>query len=270
MKSTLLELTQDILSAMDSDEVNSISDTVESAQVAKIIRRTYYDIISRTDLKEHKELFELESSNDTTKPTLMYLPSTVIGVEWIKYKTNVEEDNDLRYSEIFYLCPKDFFERQNYLNVSQPNVISFSHTINSDTFEFFVLNDKMPQYYTSWDDGTVIMDSYDSGEDTYLVKNKTMCYGTLYDLFLLEDSFIPDLDPRMFALLYNKASARCFAELKQMSNAAAEREERRQWIGVVERRNQQIPDKTNPLAHLPNYGKPARGKSILRYGRNSW
>jgi hypothetical protein len=37
-KMTLLEMTQNILSAMNSDEVNSITDTVESLQVAEEIQ----------------------------------------------------------------------------------------------------------------------------------------------------------------------------------------------------------------------------------------
>ena len=53
MKYTLLEMTQDILSNMSSDEVNSISDTPESLQVATIIKQKYYDIVSRGDLPEH-------------------------------------------------------------------------------------------------------------------------------------------------------------------------------------------------------------------------
>jgi hypothetical protein len=45
-KMTLLEMTQDILSDMDSDEVNSINDSVESLQVAQIIKTTYFNIVN--------------------------------------------------------------------------------------------------------------------------------------------------------------------------------------------------------------------------------
>ena len=54
---TVLQLTQNILSAMSSDEVNSISDTVESMQVATILQNKYYDIVSRDALPAHDQLF---------------------------------------------------------------------------------------------------------------------------------------------------------------------------------------------------------------------
>lgn len=36
MKLTLLEIVQDILNSMDSDEVNTISETIESDQIAQM------------------------------------------------------------------------------------------------------------------------------------------------------------------------------------------------------------------------------------------
>ena len=270
MKSTLLEITQDILSAMDSDEINSISDTVEALQVANIVRRVYYDILSRTGLPDQHDLFELDPSNDNTKPTIMYRPAACVGLDWVKYQTNLTGDTDLKYAEVEYLHPKDFFDHQNSLNVSETNVISFDHTINSDTMTFVCLNDKMPEYYTSFDDYTLVFDSYDSSVDTTLMKNKTMCYGILFSDFEMVDSYIPDLDPREFSLLYNKAESKCFAVLKQMPNSIADREERKQWISV-QKRKQEVPERTDPLHCLPNYGRRGRGMySTTRLGRNSW
>ena len=85
MKYTLLQMTQDILSNMSSDEVNSISDSSESLQVATIIKQKYYDIISRGDLPNHNQLFQLNASLDSTKPTLMTVPDGIGHIEYIKY-----------------------------------------------------------------------------------------------------------------------------------------------------------------------------------------
>ena len=40
-KMTVLEMVQDILNDMDSDEVNSINDTIEAQQVANTVRTVY-------------------------------------------------------------------------------------------------------------------------------------------------------------------------------------------------------------------------------------
>lgn len=87
---TVLDMTQEILSALSSDEVNSISDTTESLQVATILKRKYYDIISRGDLPEHNQVFQLTPSITAAQPTLMTVPDGIGRIEWIKYyDTNV-------------------------------------------------------------------------------------------------------------------------------------------------------------------------------------
>jgi hypothetical protein len=85
MTQTLLDMTQEILSALDSDSVNSISDTVESTQVARIIQRKYYDIIARAPMAEQKVLYQFDASGDDTKPTLMTIPTGMSNIEWVKY-----------------------------------------------------------------------------------------------------------------------------------------------------------------------------------------
>ena len=81
---TLLTMVQNILAALDSDEVNSINDTTESQQVANIIQNKYYDIVSRGSLPEDEDLFQL-TPGGTTLPTVMTLPAGTASIEWIKY-----------------------------------------------------------------------------------------------------------------------------------------------------------------------------------------
>src|SRR5258705_4723346 len=85
MKRTLLDMTQSILSSLSSDEVNSISDTTESLQVAEIIRTTYFNMISRLGVVNHKQLIQLDPSLDPTMPVLMYIPQGISNIEWLKY-----------------------------------------------------------------------------------------------------------------------------------------------------------------------------------------
>lgn len=85
MKLTNLDYVQSILSSLGSDEVNSISDTTESLQVAEALRTTYFNIISRTDLTSQKQLIKLDPSLDSSLPVLMYIPSGIGKIEWLKY-----------------------------------------------------------------------------------------------------------------------------------------------------------------------------------------
>jgi hypothetical protein len=81
----LLTIVQNILAAMSSDEVNSISDSVESMQVAQIVQNKYYDIVARGDLQLDEQIFQLNPSDNSTLPTLMFLPSGVSRITWMQY-----------------------------------------------------------------------------------------------------------------------------------------------------------------------------------------
>lgn len=85
MRLTLLDYVQLILSSLDSDEVNSISDTPESLQVANIVKQAYFNIIARADLPEHKQLVQLEGSLNPSQPVVMYIPDGISKISWIKY-----------------------------------------------------------------------------------------------------------------------------------------------------------------------------------------
>ena len=96
---TLLNMVQNILSAMSSDEVNSIGDTVESMQVAQIIQNKYYDIVARGDLRLDEQLFQLTPSDVLTSPTLMYLPAGVSRISWMQYYDTNPTDNITQTSQ---------------------------------------------------------------------------------------------------------------------------------------------------------------------------
>lgn len=85
MKLTNLDMTQSILSALGSDEVNSVSDTTESRQVLEALRTTYFNIISRAGFTSQKQLIQLDPSLDPTIPVIMYVPDGIKKIEWIKY-----------------------------------------------------------------------------------------------------------------------------------------------------------------------------------------
>jgi len=256
-KMTLLEMTQDILSDMDSDEVNSINDSVESLQVAQIIKTTYYNIIDGRDYDFLYELFQLDASGTTSRPTHMKLPENIIDLKYIKYNCKTLTDTKDKYLKIKYLMPEDFMEVVDKRDSSKSNV-----TVVTDPtgISINVMKDKAPEYFTSFDDENLVFDSYDSEVDTTLQNNKTQCHGKRSVVFTLSDSFTPDLPVQMFSYLLAEAKSTSFVTLKQMANAKAEQ------VSVSQkRRMSQDAWRVKNGIHYPNYGRMTRVKKGPNY-----
>lgn len=230
MKYTLLEMVQMILSSLDGDEVNSINDTVESSQIAAILKNSYYDIISSLDLPEHKTLFELTATGSST-PIVMTKPTDVTDIEWVKYDNYTTDDPHHQFLDVQFLDLQTFLARSYALNPSDTDVDTCNlTTFGSDSLVLNYRNNTHPKYYTTYDDNAVLFDSYDAGEDAFLQKTKSQCYGLTIPTWTVSDGFTPDLDARQFTLLLNEAKSQAFIELKQSANPKAERRARRGWI----------------------------------------
>ena len=256
MRRTLLELTQEILSSLDSDEVNSISDTVESYQVAVLLRGVYYDLATDLGLLEHDTTLGLEASGDATKPVTMTVPSNCTRIDWIKYNNCPADEDTANYLNVEFLAFDKFIEMtQGLRNDDDVDVSTYTFEgDNGDTFEFHYRTDKFPSWYTSYNNRTILLDSLDVTVDTTLQRSKTMCYGAVYPTFTLVDEFEPDLDPTQFSLFLNRAKVRAFAELKQVQNAEAAGEARRQKI-IVQKRNHELVPHGTAFDRRPKYGR---------------
>lgn len=218
-KQTLLELTQDILSDMTSDEVNSINDTVESLQVAQIIKSTFFNIVSGKDYPHQNQLITLEASGTSLKPNYMRLPEGVLELSTLKYNKKRSTDTRDKYETVTYVTPEAFLEK------TDANVSSNSNVMKVTDFTgvpVYIRNDMPPSFCTSFDDEWLVFDSYDSSVDTTLQSSKTQCFGKVQPSFTMLDSFIPDLPVSLFPYLLNESKSTCFLVLKQMSNQKAE------------------------------------------------
>lgn len=225
---------------MDSDEVNSIGDTVESYDIALLLRDVYYDIAVELNLTCHESLFELEASGDPLQPTLMYLPDNVQTLHWVKYNNQQGTETVSNYISCHYEIFTDFLESQTAMRETD-DTGEMTVSLNSENFEIIYLSDKMPQKYTSIGNRVVIFDSYDVTEDTTLQKSKTMCGGLVYPTFTLSDTFVPDLDASQFPYYRNRAKVRAFAEKKQVDNREAAAETRNQKMLMQKRKDRVYP-----------------------------
>lgn len=252
MRMTLVEIVQDILSSMDSDEVNSITDTTEALDVAKIVRECYYEIIAELDPKEMKGLFHLDASTDPSKPVLMTLPSTVTYIDFLKY--NIGPDLiDTNFRELEYLCLEDFFQHTNGLDPNADWVDSQTVNLNGQDFNFKFRNDQSPHYWTSIDDRTILFDAFDASYETTLTSTRTYGYGGVVPTFILEDTYIPKLDARQFPLLYNAAKSQAYVDKKQTQNPKSELKERRHRI--LMQKTKDATDPRKPVQKHKGYGR---------------
>lgn len=240
MRKTLLEMVQLILSSLDSDEVNAIGDTIESTQVAAILESTYYDMLTDISLPELQTAFQLNASGTPTKPCVMTIPPNVTHMDELRYNYQTTGEPYPNYQRISQLSFYDFITQQQGLRNDTTGVGSMVITMNNEDYTFLYRTNAMPSFYTTIDNNTILFDSYDSSEDGTLQKSKTMCRGTVYPAFLMEDSFYPKIDPTQFSLLINRAKVRAFQELKQQANPEAAGEARRQKI-IVQKRKRRVP-----------------------------
>lgn len=254
MKYTVLEAVQHILSAMDSDEVDSITDTVESYQVALILKGVYYDMSVELGLPEHETLFRLTASGSSALPCLMTMPSNATRLQELKYNIIDTGETYANWKTLKYMNFDDFLVMQNAWRLDDTGiVVSMDISLGGVTFPILCVDDRQPTWYTSMDDGTILFDSYESTLDTTLQASKTMALGVVYPNFDLSDSFTPIMDATQFPYWLNRAKARAFNELKQTINQEANYEARRQKI-VIQKRKESI-FKETPIMRMPRYGR---------------
>lgn len=238
MRMTLLEMVQNILNAMDSDEVNSIGDTVESLQVAEVVRETYSYITTNTDIPGRAGLILLDASVDLARPNVMKVPAVAEKVEWIRYNNE----------KIEYVEPEVFVQRLVNRLPSNDNIMTVDGLV--------IKTDRDPQFYTSFDDNEVFFDSYDVSTDATLQQSKTICWGQRSPAFLMSDTFVPTLPLDMFPRLLSEAKSTCFINYKQVANSNEVARSRQQKVS--NQNNRYKAGTIRPIDRLPDYGRKRR------------
>ena len=233
MKLSLLDITQNILSALDSDPVSSIDETVESVQVADLVKEAYYDLMSQRDWPFLRELGTLAGLADLTRPTTMLMPENVNKVIWIKY----------RKQEVAYMPPATFQDmidgREALANVIDAN----GYGLNGN-----------PTYWTSFNDEHVVFDSVDKTLEDTLHEAQTNVYLVRAPTWSHVDAFVPDLPDKFFPTLLAEAKAQAFVNLKQQSNV---REEKKAQRGRVTMQNESWRNENGEVKYNSkvNYGR---------------
>lgn len=221
MKKTLLEIVKDILSDIDSDDINSVSDTVEALQVAKVVESTFYDLIATRVIPEHNSLIKLTPLSDSDFPTHFIIEDDQAKITNIWY--DVSADGSFEYRELLFKDPKDFLR---IVDTKSENYDSVKDKTAGTNLR--ILNNEQPTYYTTFDDEHIVIDSYDSSVDTTLQESKVRALGVTYPTFSISDSYTPDIDAVYFPYLTQEAKSRVFSMFKGQIDQKVEQAARRQ------------------------------------------
>lgn len=229
MKYTLIEIVSDILSDMDGDFVSNINDTDEAMQVAQIVKTSYQALMSNRNWPHTRRIVSLVPFSDNTLPTHMNIQEEIKEMISIYYDTRRNNDNRINSTQLKYLDPDAFLRYSNQRNSTDTNC---SVIIDPSGVKLLIMSNKAPQYYTSFDDTTLIFDSYDSDIDSTLQSSKMQALAYVIPDFELVSDFVPDLPDEAFSLLIEESKSKAMFKLKQMQDVKAEQESARQnrWL----------------------------------------
>lgn len=259
-KMTLLEIVQDIMNDMTSDEVNSITDTEESLQVAQIVKTTYFEMIGRRDWPHLSKFTTLTSVGDSSKPTHLLTPSNMVRMDWFKYNKKQVGDTRNRYSDIEYKYPDEFITYTNNRNLDNSNV---TEVTDFGGAKLQILNDRQPTYFTSFDDKYIVLDAYNSAIESTLQGSNTQIKIYANPTWTVDNDFIPDLPIEAFpALLAEAKSVAAFKLDEEVDQKAEQQSERQQKR--LSRQGWAVHSKTR----YPNYGRVSGGTINPLFGRN--
>lgn len=244
MTTTVLDIVQDMLSAIDSDEVNSIGDTTEAQSCARLVHNVYDNIVDEYGIKSVSSLFQLSS---TTTPNIMTIPDGFHSIKWIKYDIS-EPVDPTDYATVLYCTPDVLMDQ---LNARSEGVdLPITGTIMGR-----ILTDAHPTMWTTFDDRTIVFDAYNAALDGVLQSSKTNCYGEGKPRLVMDDYTPVSLSPRYISLLKNECLA--MAQDLWKDGVTSKVEQQASRSRVRSQRTKHIDANTTSVV-LPDYGRRGR------------
>jgi hypothetical protein len=258
MKMTLLEMTQDIMSDMDSDVINSIDDTDESRQVAQILKTTYFAMQSTRNWPSTKELIPLTNLGQTDRPNYLFGVSEIkeLDLMIMNYDKRKAGETRTRFDPVIYLYPDEFLRKVNQYNSDESNTQTIA---DASGVTYSIMNDRAPSHFTSFNDKSLAFNSYDIGVDTTLQSAKVQAFGYVTPDWTHTDNSTPVLPDEAFISLLEEAKVKAMFKLKQTQDPTAMAEARRQktWLS-------RKAFKVKGGVRYPNYGRKG-GKNTNPY-----
>lgn len=196
-KYTLLEVVNAILNAADENLVNEIDDDEASDSATLVAKEVYFDLIHDNDWPHLNKLSSLTSLSDVTQPTVLGIPDNMTLLdhqEFFQYDVTEAGDNS-KYNNVDYEPPGDFMRRVRNRNDSDVAVTKYT---GYDSIALLIKTDKMPTYWTSFDDEFIVMDSFHSATESTLQGNKCSIQAKIIPAWVQTNVAVPVLPDNLF------------------------------------------------------------------------
>lgn len=252
MSRTLLYTVQRVLEKLNLDPVNSINDTEDSLLISREAESTFYDLQSRADWPESIDLIEINSVSDVNNPTALQLDQQVHYIESLRYDVTTPEDTGKVIRQIVWLEPEEFLDMLYSRNTGSADV---QEAVYKD-IPLFVFNNRQPQYYTSFDNEMLILDSYDGDIDTTLIGSKSICYGKTNPTWSQTDGFVIPVQDSVYPLYLSALSSACSIYLNSEVN---QEDERRQQRNISRMRRESI---RTEMEYFPRFKFGRKGNGL--------
>ena len=157
MQLTLLNLVQDMLVATDGQNVTSIDETEESSMCINIANRAFEEMIGGFRWRHMREYAQLSTGAQLNE---LVLPSGTFSFE----------PNDFYYNDniVYYLDTERFIAITIARDTSESNIEEINNVK--------VFNDRDPQWFTSFDDATLVFDTIPSASGLDATKSRALVY----------------------------------------------------------------------------------------------
>jgi hypothetical protein len=245
---TLLHVVNKYLDYSDGFSVSTIDDTIESQQVASIAEKVFYDLHDDIFGNEtHQELLKLDSLADSERPNYLRLPDGASRIKESVVMYNTSDDvANIIMTEMDYMPPLDFLDWIGTRKAKTNNQV----VVDASGYKMTIINDKAPEYYTSFDDEHLVFDSYDSAMDSVLQNSKSGILTSVQPTFTISDTYVIGF-PEWFHTTYlNAVIAEASAVLREEPIPTAARMAR---MGIIKARKKQRIG--TPNRERRNYGR---------------
>lgn len=162
--STLLQIVQDMLNAIEAENVTTVvsgSTTEDALMCVNIANRTFEDLITRVKWK-HLRTYKALTAGAYLNTLKAGTSDLYIDASNVYYGASDEE------VRICYVDPETFVARTIARTVADSNV----ETINN----IKVYNDRVPTFFTSFDDNTLVFDAMPDAGGLVASNSKALVY----------------------------------------------------------------------------------------------